>query len=76
MVETPRVFDHALIAAVRQAEYDEAENGERNLRSDCQENGRIGAVGESDAQSREIPKNFWHWNLFSISYPEYTRMCL
>jgi len=52
VVESLRVFDHALIAAVAQAEYDEAENGERNLRSDCQENGRIGPVGEPDAQSR------------------------
>src|SRR5208337_2466470 len=30
------------------------------------ENSRIGPVGESDAQSREIPKKFWHWNIFVI----------
>ena len=66
MVATPKEFGHALIAAVAQAEYDEAENGERNLRSDCQENGRIGPFGEPDDQSREIPKTFWHWNIFVI----------
>ena len=58
MVKTPRLFDLAFIESVRPAEYDDAENGESNDRAHRQENGWIGPVGEFDAQSRTIPRNY------------------